>query len=48
MEKNMVLAKEEFIPSDRVAEPSYVWDLIALIVAIIFCLFLFQSGSSGI
>ncbi len=48
MEKNVVLAKEESIPSDQIAEAPYVWNLIALIIAIIFYLFLFQSISSGI
>jgi ABC-type amino acid transport system permease subunit len=42
MEKDIFLNKEEFIPSDRIAGSSYVLNLIALIIAIIFCLFLFQ------
>jgi hypothetical protein len=42
MEKDIFLAGEEFIPSDRITEPLYVWNLIALIIAIIFCFFSFR------
>ena len=42
MEKDIFSAKEEFIPSDRIAEPLYVWNLIALIITIIFCFFSFR------
>jgi hypothetical protein len=42
MEKDIFSAKEEFIPFDQIAEPSYIWSLIALIIAIIFCFFLFR------
>jgi hypothetical protein len=42
MEKDIFWDKEEFIPSDQIGESSYVWNLIALIIAIIFLLFLFR------
>jgi len=42
MEQDIFSVKEEFIPSDQIAEPSYFWCLIALIIATIFCLFLFR------
>jgi hypothetical protein len=42
MEEDIFSAKEEFNPSDQIAEPPYFWNLIALIVTIIFCLFLFR------
>ena len=40
-ERDIFWAKEEFIPSDQIAEPINVLNLIALIIVIIFCLFLF-------
>jgi hypothetical protein len=43
MEKDIFWAKEEFIPYDQIAEPTYIWSLIALVIAIIFCLFLFRA-----
>jgi hypothetical protein len=42
MEKGIFSDKAEFIPSDPIAEASYVLNLIALIITIIFCLFLFR------
>ena len=33
---------KEFIPSELIGEVNYVLNLIALIIAIIFCVFLFQ------
>jgi len=42
MEKYLFSAEKEFIPSDQIAEPTYIWNLIALIIAIIFCFFLFR------
>jgi hypothetical protein len=42
MEKYVFSAKEEATPSDQIAEPTYVWNLVALMIAIIFCLFSFQ------
>jgi len=42
MEKEIFSAKEEFIPPEQIAEPTYIWNLIALIIAIIFCSFLFR------
>jgi hypothetical protein len=42
MGKDIVSAKEEFNLSDQIAEPLYFWNLIALIIGIIFCLFLFR------
>ena len=38
--RDIFWAKEEFIPSDQIAEPINVLNLIALIIVIIFCLFL--------
>ncbi len=38
--KDIFLAKDEYIPSSQMAGPIYVLNLIALIIAIIFCLFL--------
>jgi hypothetical protein len=40
--RDIFRAKEEFIPSDQIAEPINVLNLIALIIAIIFCLFLLR------
>ena len=48
MEKNMGLAKEEFISSEQITEPVYIWNVIALIIVSIFSLFLLQSSFSGI
>jgi hypothetical protein len=42
MEKYVCSSEKEFIHSDQIAEPTYIWNLIALIIATIFCLFLFQ------
>ncbi len=42
MEEDIALAKEEFNLSERITEPLYFWNLIALIIGIIFSLFLFQ------
>jgi hypothetical protein len=42
MERYVFSAKEEATPSDQIAEPTYVWNLIALIIAIMFCLFSFE------
>jgi ABC-type amino acid transport system permease subunit len=42
MEKDVFSNKEEFISSEQIAESSYVLNLIALIIAIIFCFFLFR------
>jgi hypothetical protein len=43
MEKDIFLGKEQFIPFDEIDEPSYVCGLLALIIPIIFCLFLFGT-----
>ena len=42
MKKYVFLAEKESIPSYQIAEPIYILDLIALIIAIIFCFFLFR------
>ncbi len=42
MEKDMFSYKEEFIPSDQIGESSFLWNFLALIIAIIFCFFLFR------
>jgi hypothetical protein len=42
MEKYVFSAEKESIPSYQIAEPIYVLNLIALIIAIIFCFFLFR------
>jgi hypothetical protein len=42
MEKYVFSAEEKSTPPDQIAEPTYVWNLIALIIAIIFCLFSFE------
>jgi hypothetical protein len=42
MERYVFSAKEEATPSDQIAEPTYVWNLIAVIIAIMFCLFSFE------
>jgi hypothetical protein len=42
MEEYVFSAETESTPSDQVAEPTYIWSLIALMIAIVFYLFLFQ------
>ena len=42
MQKDIFPAKEKFIPSDQITEPVYVLNLIALIIAVMFCFFLFR------
>jgi len=42
MEKYVFSPEKEFIPSDQITEPINVLNLIALIIAIIFCLFLLR------
>jgi len=42
MEKYVFSAEKEFIPSDQIGEPINVMNLIALIIAIIFCVVLFR------
>ena len=42
MEKYVFSAEKESITSYQIAEPIYVLNLIALIIAIIFCFFLFR------
>ena len=41
-ERYMFLTEEEFVPSDRIAEPAYVLNVSAHIIAIVLCLLLFQ------
>ncbi len=43
MVKDIFLIKQEFVPSDQITEPTYVWNLIALFILIRFCFFLFQA-----
>jgi len=43
MEKDIFSIKQEFIPSGQITEPTYVWNLIALIIVIRFCFFLLQA-----
>jgi hypothetical protein len=40
--KDVFSAKEEFFRFEQIAELTDVWNLIALIIAIIFCSILFQ------
>ena len=42
MEKDRFLDKEEFIRFNPIVEASYVLNLIALIITMIFCLILFR------
>jgi hypothetical protein len=42
MEKYLFSDKEEFIASDEIAGATYVLNLIAQIIAIVVCLFLFR------
>ena len=42
MEKDVILVREELIHFEQIAELTYVRNLIALIITIIFCFFLFQ------
>jgi hypothetical protein len=42
MEKYVFSAEEEFIPSDKIAAPTYVLNLTAHIITIVLCLFLFR------
>jgi hypothetical protein len=42
VEKDVFSTKDEFFRFEQIAESSYFWILIALIIAVIFCLFLFR------
>jgi len=42
MEKDVLKAEEEFFRFEQIAEPIYLWNLIALIIAAVFCTFLFR------
>jgi len=42
MEKDAISAKEEFFRFEQIAESTYVCKLIALIIAVIFCIFLLR------
>jgi hypothetical protein len=42
MEEYVFSAETEPTPSDAVTEPTYIWSLIALMIAIVFYLFLLQ------
>jgi len=43
MEKEEFLVKEELICFEQITEPAYVRNFIALIITVIFCLFLFRA-----
>ncbi len=47
-EKDVFMDKEDFFLFEQIAESAYVWNLIALIIAMIFCLFLFRIAWSEI